>query len=95
MKQKIHVAHLPREISEDELYDLFEQYGVVHDVALIHNSRSDRLFAFVEMEESDGQRAVDALDGTDYGGRTLRVSQATTRGVKETDYTPGAYRMRR
>jgi RNA recognition motif-containing protein len=77
---KIYVGNLPFTATEDEIRELFGTYGEVGSVALITDRETGRLrgFGFVEMGEG-GEEAIDALHQTDFGGRTLTVSQARPR----------------
>ena len=80
MAQKLYVGNLPFKATESEVEDLFAQYGTVLSVKLItdRDSGRPRGFGFVEME--DAGEAVSSLDGTDMGGRNLRVNEAHERG---------------
>ncbi len=84
MAKKIYVGNLPFSATEDELRDAFEQFGEVISVALIADRETGRPrgFGFVEMDESSADAAIEALDGTDFGGRTLRVNEARERGPR-------------
>ncbi len=79
MAQKLYVGNLPFSATEDELRALFAEHGEVHSVQIISDRDTGRPrgFAFVEME--DGTAAIQALDGQDYGGRSLRVNLARER----------------
>ena len=69
-------------VGETELRDLFEQYGVVKDVRLIRDRQTDksRGFGFVTFRErQDGLRACEALNNTEFFGRTLYVHEAEER----------------
>lgn len=78
----IYVGNLPFSASEDEIRDLFAQHGEVHSVKLISDRETGRPrgFGFVDMDDSAATSAIGALDGVDYGGRTLRVNEAKERG---------------
>ncbi len=78
---RIYVGNLPFSASEDEIRDLFAAYGEVESVALPMDRDTGRKrgFGFVEMSDSDSKKAIDALDGTDFGGRMLRVNEARPR----------------
>jgi len=41
-----------------------------------------RGFGFVEMEDAGATKAIEALDGKDFGGRTLRVNEAKERAPR-------------
>ena len=79
---KLYVGNLPFSATEDELRDLFGQHGSVESVNVIMDRETGRSrgFAFVEMADaSTAQAAKEALDGTDLGGRALRVNEANER----------------
>jgi len=78
----IYVGNIPWGVSEEELEDLFGQYGEVNSVRIITDRESGRSkgFGFVEMAQADaGNAAIEALDGNDFSGRDLRVNQAKER----------------
>lgn len=82
MSKKIYVGNLPFSSTEDELRTLFEQHGTVDSVAVITDRDTGRArgFAFVEMTDADGaDKAIQALDGRDFGGREIRVNEARDR----------------
>tara|TARA_B100000029_G_C17357221_1_gene881178 strand:+ start:114 stop:359 length:246 start_codon:yes stop_codon:yes gene_type:complete len=78
----LYVGNLPWSCTEEELEAHFAQHGPVRAVRIITERRSGRSkgFGFVEMESAeDGQSAIDALNGKDFGGRELRVDTASER----------------
>jgi RNA recognition motif-containing protein len=81
MGKKLYVGNLPFTATEDEVKDLFAAHGEVTSVALVMDRESGRPrgFGFVEMDDSEADAAIAALDGTDFGGRTLRVNEAKER----------------
>lgn len=77
--KNIFVGNLDFHTGEDELRQLFAQYGSVDRVALMteRDTGRSRGFAFVEMTNTaDGDKAIAALNGTQLGGRTLNVNEA-------------------
>ncbi len=80
MKQ-IYVGNLPYRSGEEDVRDLFSQYGEVTSVKLITDRETGRPrgFGFVEMEDEGALKAIDALDGKEFEGRTLRVNEARPR----------------
>ncbi|MDQ1265767.1 MAG: hypothetical protein QG635_919 [Bacteroidota bacterium] len=74
----IYVGNLSFTTTEDDLKSLFGKYGEVSSVKLIMDRETGkpRGFGFVEMDDTQGQAAIDALDGSDCDGRSLRVNQA-------------------
>ncbi len=82
MSKKLYVGNIPFSTTEDELRDLFQQHGGVSSVNVITDRETGRPrgFAFVEMEDaSAAETAMRALDGSDMGGRSLRVNEAQDR----------------
>jgi len=79
MGSKLYVGNIPFSATEEELKGLFEQHGPVDRVSVITDRETGRPrgFAFVEMQDASGaESAMRALDGTDMGGRSLRVNEA-------------------
>ena len=82
MSSKLYVGNLSFDSTEADLKDLFGQHGSVESVAVITDRETGRArgFAFVEMSEaSAAQDAIRALDGTDFGGRSIKVNEAQDR----------------
>ena len=82
MAQKIYVGNLPYEAEEASVRDLFATHGEVISVALPTDRETGRPrgFGFIEMSTEDAAKAIQALDGTDFGGRSLNVTEARPRG---------------
>lgn len=79
MSNKIYVGNLPFSSTEADLKEAFGRHGGVQSVSVITDRETGRPrgFAFVEMEDAEAaQNAIRALDGTDLGGRTIKVNQA-------------------
>ncbi len=81
--KRIYVGNLPFSASEDEVRALFANHGTVHSVRLISDRATGRPrgFGFVDMDPEEAAAAIEALDGAELGGRTLRVNEAKERGV--------------
>jgi RNA recognition motif-containing protein len=81
LAQRIYVGNLPFSAREDEVRDLFAQYGEVVSVVLPTDRETGRPrgFGFVEMENADADKAIEALNGQSFGGRMLNVNQARER----------------
>jgi len=78
----IYVGNLPRATSEEELRKAFEAHGRVSSSAIIKDkfSGESRGFGFVEMpEKNEALAAISAMNGQDFGGRTLTVNEAKPR----------------
>jgi len=78
---KIYVGNLPFTANENEVRELFAQFGTVESVSLItdRDTGRPRGFGFVEMSRADASRAIQNLNGKDMGGRPLRVNEAQER----------------
>jgi len=75
----IYVGNLNYKVVEDELKEIFEEYGAVSKVRIINDRETgkSRGFAFVTMDDDqEGEKAIEALNGADMDGRTLKVNQA-------------------
>ena len=82
---KLYVGNLAYSISEDELKDLFGQFGEVRSVKIITDRQSGRSkgFGFVEMSsQSEGQKAIEAMNRTTIHNRQMVVNEATTKPKK-------------
>ena len=81
MSQRIYVGNLPFSAREEEVRGLFATYGEVITVVLPTDRETGRPrgFGFVEMGNEDAQKAIDALNGADFGGRALNVNVARER----------------
>lgn len=81
MTKKLYVGNLPFSATQEQVRDLFEQYGTVHTVDIItdYETGRSRGFGFVEMDDQEAKAAIEGLDGTLFGGRNLRVNEARPR----------------
>lgn len=81
MAKRIYVGNLPFKTTEDEVRQMFEAFGPVQSVNLISDRETGqpRGFGFVEMDDHAADSAVDALNETPMGGRTLKVNEARPR----------------
>ncbi len=82
MAINIYVGNLPWQTTDDELYQLFAQYGAVakSQVVMDRDTGRSRGFGFVEMvNEAEANAAIDALNNSDYNGRPLTVNIAKPR----------------
>lgn len=78
----IYVGNLPRNLSESELRQTFENFGEVATVSIIKDKYSgqSRGFGFIEMpSQQEAERAIAALNGQELKGRTITVNQARPR----------------
>ncbi len=80
MSKKIYVGNLPFSATDDEVRQMFGEHGSVSSVQLITDRETGRPrgFGFVEMEDG-ADEAIEALDGSMMGGRSLKVNEARPR----------------
>jgi cold-inducible RNA-binding protein len=77
--KNIFVGNLDFGATEESIRSLFEPYGAIERVSLVtdRDTGRSRGFAFVEMTNAgEADRAIEALNGTDLGGRALNVNEA-------------------
>ena len=82
MMFKIYVGNLSFDATESEVEQLFGQHGEVQSVAIVtdRDTGRSRGFGFVEMtDDAQDQAAIDAIDGSELGGRSLKVNKARPR----------------
>ena len=82
LRMNIYVGNLPFSSTDGDLEELFGQYGQVDSASVISDRETGRSrgFGFVEMaNDDDARRAIEELDGSDVGGRNLRVNEARPR----------------
>jgi RNA recognition motif-containing protein len=79
--KRIYVGNLPFSATETEVRELFSAHGNVQEVTLLTDRETGRPrgFGFVQMEDQEAAAAIEALDGSDFGGRNLRVNEAHER----------------
>ena len=76
---KLYVGNLPYSTSEEDLRNLFSQYGTVESVAVITDRETGRSkgFGFVEFnDDGEARNAIQGLSGQEFGGRALTVNEA-------------------
>ena len=81
MSKRVYVGNLSFGATEEQVSELFEQYGEVESVAMINDRNTGRFrgFCFVEMEDSAADAAIEALNESKLDGRTLKVNEARER----------------
>ncbi|MDX8410003.1 MAG: RNA-binding protein [Mariprofundales bacterium] len=78
----IYVGNLPYSAADEDLRTTFSEFGEVTSAHVISDRDTGRSkgFGFVEMSNADeGQRAIEALDGSEMQGRNIRVNEAKPR----------------
>ena len=81
LNQRVYVGNLPFSARQEDVEQLFAEFGEVISVALPNDRETGRPrgFGFVEMSKDDATAAIKALDGKDFDGRNLRVNEAEPR----------------
>ncbi len=82
MNTKMYVGNLSFDTSENDLRDLFAQYGTVSEASLPMDRTTGRPrgFAFVTMDSTEGMNAaITALNGKPFQGRPLTINEARPR----------------
>lgn len=92
---KLFVGSLPWSLQEADLSKHFEAYGEVTSVAIIKDKFSGRSkgFGFVEMsDDAAANKAIEALNGSELGGRNIVVNQAQEKTDRpKRDFNRGGY----
>ena len=82
MSKKLYVGNIPFTTTDADLRSMFEPHGTITSVKVITDRETGRSrgFAFVEMDDATAAaNAIRALDGSQMGGRSLRVNEAQDR----------------
>ena len=85
MGNRLYVGNLPYTTTSEELEGVFIQAGEVVDCTVVTDRETGRSkgFGFVEMaDDAAAAAAVEQLNGTEMGGRTLRVEEARPRPTR-------------
>src|SRR5271167_3009751 len=83
--KNLYVGNLPHSTTEAELRTVFQAHGAVEKVSIVTDRETGRArgFAFVEMTDAgEAEKAVAALNGTELGGRTLKINEAKPKAEK-------------
>ena len=94
----IFVAKLNFDTHESDLREAFEEYGEVDSVKIITDKFSGRSkgFGFVEMPDDEAARnAIEALNDTEFDGRTIVVKKAEPRENRSRGGGGGGYNRNR
>ena len=94
MNTKLFVGNLDFKVSENDLQDAFAAHGTVVEANLVNDRTTGRPrgFGFVTMSSpEEAQKAIDALNGKELGGRALSVNIAKPREERSGGRGPGGY----
>ncbi|MBS1555253.1 MAG: RNA recognition motif domain-containing protein [Bacteroidota bacterium] len=91
----IYVANIPWKATEEQLKQLFAEYGEVSSAKIIMDkvTQRSRGFGFVEMaDDAAGKQAINSLNGYDFMGKNLVVNEARPREEGGGGGNRGGYR---
>jgi cold-inducible RNA-binding protein len=96
----IYVGNLSKDVSDEDLNNLFSEYGQVTSAKVIRDmfSQETRGFGFVEMPgNTEAQKAIDELNGKELKGKNILVNEARPRrdSRKRNDNRSGGGQKRR
>lgn len=95
MSSKIYVGNLAFSITNETLADKFAQYGTVQSAKIVIDRDTNRSkgFGFVEMSNAgEASEAISALNGSEFGGRQMNVSEAKPMAPRENSRPQGGRR---
>lgn len=90
----IYVGNLPFSFNNEELTELFSQFGQVTTARVVQDQHSGRSkgFGFVEMDSpEEAKKAIEQLDNTELNGRPIKVNEARPREDKPQRSGGGGY----
>jgi len=82
MGKKLYVGNMSYDVTNEDLEQLFGAHGTVESAQVItdRNTGRSKGYGFVEMSsDEEAQAAMEALDGQEQGGRTIKVNEAKPR----------------
>lgn len=94
----IYIGNLSYNVTQEDLTEVFTEYGTVKRVHLPTDRETGRMrgFGFVEMDsEAEETAAIEALDGAEWMGRDLKVNKARPRDDKNKRRSGGSFGDRR
>ena len=82
MSKNVYVGNLSFDVTDQELHELFQEFGEVLSAKVItdRDTGRSRGFGFVEMaNDAEADEAINSLNGRDHSGRALTVNEARPR----------------
>ena len=88
MSKSIYVGNLPWSATEDQVRNLFAEYGTVNSVNLVSDRETGRARGLgpVEIAAADADAAIQALNGSNMDGRSLKVNEAQPKAPRQSRY---------
>lgn len=83
-KTKIYVGNISFDTTSDDLQSAFGKFGDVSSIYIPTDRETgeSRGFAFLAMSKSDAEKAIQTMNGTQFLGRQIEVSESLPRGAK-------------
>jgi RNA recognition motif-containing protein len=74
----LYVGNLPFSTTEDELKEIFSEYGTINSLKIITDRETgkSRGFGFVDISDNSGRKAISELNGAEYDNKVLTVNEA-------------------
>lgn len=88
----IYVGNLPYNVVEEDLREIFEEYGEVSAVKIISDKLTGRSkgFGFVEMDDDqEAKKAIDELNNAELSGRNIKVNESRPKSNESRDSRGG------
>lgn len=81
MSKSLYVGNLPWTVGEEDLKQLFGQHGAVVSARVVmeRDTGRSRGFGFVDVEDNDAEKIVNAMNGYSWNGRPITVNEARPR----------------
>jgi len=85
---KLYVGNLPWSTTDSDLSTMFGEYGTVESSSVITDRETGRSrgFAFVEMDQAGGSRAMAELNGRELESRAIKVNEANDKPKRSSSY---------
>ena len=90
-RMNMYIGNLAVTVTEQDLQELFTPYGTVESVNIVTDrfSKQSKGFGFVDMpSNSEADKAIKALNGTPFKGKSIKVNQAEARRGKRSSRRP-------
>ncbi len=87
----MYIGNLAFTVTEDDLQELFSEYGQIESINIVTDrfTRQSKGFGFIDMpNNSEADKAIKALNGTELKGRNIKVNQAEARRSKRSSKRP-------
>ena len=86
MAKKLYIGNLPYSVDDESLHSKFSSFGEVQSAKVITDRETGRSkgFGFVEMaNDNEADSAIEKLNGADFNGRAMNVSEARPQAPRE------------